>query len=534
MRRTVSIEIIAPTEGLERRLEPSMIPVRNSPNLSACNAYYGVVQKEYGTSLFATGTGAALGVPVNLIYEANFGANSLLEVFTHTGMYKYTSSGDTFVIDSTTYTGTFSNQWSACMHNDAMIYTNGVDLVQCKFPYSSTGTVMGGVATSSYKALAVVSVADHLNLYRPTENGNECRKRVRWTKSGILNYNGADWTAGTAGFVDLQDMDGSLMWAEPLGNNATVIYGENSIHLQEWVGGTDVYRFTKMIVGNGISSSRVVVGNKTVHYILAKDKNIYEYSGGGELKSIGDAIQPLLSSLINEAAITTAFLEFISEDGELRVHIPTGSSTYPDTCFICKVNDDYKWFKAPSYYTAVGRFTRQSGLTIGELQGTIGDQNWKFGNKFLYAGSPVFLLAENTGRIVERDKSVYSVNISGTATAQSFVFDTKDLTSVKDIDPLLRDKYHLTEYMDNQSRWLQLKIEAKGSGTLNLQFSNDGGVTFNNFDESPITLTANWKLHILDVDIATEKFMVRAANSTINDSVFIRYMKLELVCGGKL
>ncbi len=533
MRRDVAIEIITPILGLDKTLTPSMIPSRNTPNVANCNAYYGLIQKDYGTTLFATGTGATLGAPTSLIYEANFGANSTLQVFTHTAMCKYSSGADSFVNDGQTYSGTFTDVWSACIHNDALIYTNGIQLIQYKPTYSSTGTDMGGVDTSSYKAVAVVSFAEHLNAYRTTEAGNENRKRVRWTKAGTLGYTGTDWTAGTANFVDLIDMEGSLQTAERLGNNAVVIYAEGSIHLQEWVGGSDVYRFTKMIVNKGVPSRRAVVANQTVHYVLTRD-NIYEYSGGRDLKPIGDPIKPEYVASMNNAAMSYAFMDFLPDESELRVYIPTGTSTQPDTCYICKVSENYSWFKDTRHHTSKGIFSRPTGLTIGQLQGNIGVQNWKFGDLSVAAGAITYLNGEVSGRIVKRDKTVYSVSESGTNAPQSFVFDTKDLSSVNDIDPLVRNRYQLTEYMDNQSRWLQVKVEAQGAGSMQLHYSTDEGRNFIEFDDSPFALIPDWYMYVADVDVAAEKFMVRVSNTATNEVVHLRYIKAQLVPGAEV
>lgn len=533
MRRDVAIEIVAPTLGLDKTLGESMISPRSSPNLKSANCFYGMLQKDYGTTIFATGVGAVLGEPINLIYEANFGANSVLEVFTHTGMYKYTADSDTFVSDGQIYTGTFTDCWSACMHNDAMIYSNGVDLVQYKPTYSATGTVMGGVTDSSFKALSVISFANHLNLYHTVENGSECSKRVRWTKAGLLSYNSLDWSTGYSGFVDLQDMEGNLMTAERLGNNSVVIYGEGSIHMQEWVGGSDVYRFTKMVVDEGTPSRRGVVSNGNVHYVMTHS-NIYEYWGGRDLKPIGDKIRTDWTSMINHSALQYAFMEFLPNDYELRVHVPTGVSTHPDTVFICKIREDYAWYVRPEPYTAKGVFSRPSAMTIGQLSGNIGAQNWKFGDLSIDRGSITYLLGDKSGRVVKRDKTAYSLSESGTSAPQVFFFDTKDLSSVGDIDPLIRNKYELSEYMDNQTRWLQLKVEAKGHGLMHLQYSTDAGYNWTTFSESPFTIDSTWKMYTADVDIAAEKFMVRISNSATNEVVHVRYAKLSIVPGGEI
>lgn len=532
-KRDVAIQIVSPTEGLHVDLSPSIITPRSSPNLRDCNGYFGMIQKDYGTTLFATGTGASLTVPANLIYEAAFLNNSVLEAFTHTGMYKYTSGLDSFVTDGQVYSGTFTDHWSACIHNNVLIYANGIDLIQSKAAYNSTGTAMGGVAASSLKAWSVVSFKDHLNLYHTVEGGNETGKRIRWSKVGALTFSASDWTTGVASFIDLQDMDGEIQAAEKLGNGAVAIYADNSIFMQEWVGGTDVYRFTKMFTGIGIPCRRGIVANDSVHYVFTRN-NIYEYWGGRDLKPIGDAIKPELISVANQSAFAYAFLQYVESDNELRVYLPTGTSTQPDTCYICKISDNYAWFKDKRTYTAQGKTNRPGGLTIGQLVGNIGAQNWRFGDKITRAGSNVELLCDTSGSVSKMDKTVYSIVQAGTSTAQSFIFDTKDLSSINDIDPIVRSKYNLSEYMDNKTRWLELKVEAKGEGSLHTQYSIDGGYNFSTFNESPKTLVSTWSMHTFDVDIASEKFMVRFTNTATNEAVHIQYIKVSFVPGSEI
>jgi len=391
---------------------------------------------------------------------------------------------------------------------------------------------MGGVASGSYKAFAVVSFANHLNLYHTVESGSECRKRVRWSINGLLNYNSADWSGGTSGFLDIQDVDGGILTAAKLGAGNVAVYGDKSIHIQSWVGGDTVYRFDKMITNMAIPSRRGIVANDVVHYILARD-NIYEYWGGRDLRPIGDAIKARYTQLQNPAGMDYAFMEYMDEDDELRVHIPTGTSTQPDTCLICKVKENYAWYEGDSGYTAPGVHTTPSALTIGELQGAIGAQNWRFGDLIPKIGANVYLLGDPSGRVVKRDKTVYSVSKTGTAGPQEFIFNTKDLSSIGDMDPLIKDKQNISHYMDNESRWLTCTVEAKGYGSMYLEYSTDGGEHFLFFDESPITLEPNWTMHDVDIDRASSHLMIRISNAATNEVVHVRYIKAEFIPGGE-
>lgn len=538
-KRDVAIEILSPTQGLHKELGESFIDLRSTPNCLDANAFYGLVQKEYGTTLFTTTTaaGTILGAPVNFIYEALFGADRVVEVFTHTGMYKYSSGSDVFVADGAggvaTYSGTFTDFWSGCMHNDEFIYTNLSNTVQAKLAYNSTGTNLGGVTTAASKAAVAVSFANHLNLYNTVENGSSCYKRVRWTKVGLLGHTSTDWTAGTAGFVDLMDMEGNLTAAEKLGNAGVAIYGERSIHMQEWVGGTDVYRFTKMITNVGTPCKKGVVANDITHYFIGRD-NVYRYQGGRDLAPIGDAIKSQYVQDISQANIEYAFIDYVKDDDEVRVYIPIGSDTYPSICYVYKVKDN-AWFKIARPYTCVGKVTEAaSGLTIGELAGDIGAQNWKFGDYVVRAGRSLTVLGDQSGRVVKMDKTVYSISSTGTQVAQTMVFDTKDISSVNDVDPLIKNRYNLTAYMDNKCRWYSVKIEAKGSGSMYVEYSTDAGQNWTTCNPEYVALTPEWEMYEFEIDDASEHLMIRVKNSELNEVVHVRYLKTQFITGSEV
>lgn len=533
-KRDVAIEILSPTQGIHKELGESFIDKRSTPNSLDANAYYGMVQKEYGTTIFATGTGAVMtgNAPVNFIYEALFGSDRVIEAFTHTGMHKYSSGTDSFVSDGQVYTGTFTDFWSAAMHNDDLIFVNGVDTVQVKLAYNSTGTNMGGVATAALKANVVVSFANHLNLYNTVESGNANYKRVRWSDVGLLGYTSTDWTDGTAGFVDLMDMEGNLQIAEKLGNAGVAIYGERSIHMQEWVGGSDVFRFTKMITNIGTPSRRGIVANDTTHYMIGRD-NIYRYQGGRDLTSIGDAIKSQYVEDLAQSTVGYAFIDYVKEDDEVRVYIPVGADTYPSICYIYKVNDN-AWFRIARPYTCVGKVTNSpSGVTIGELLGDIGAQNWKFGDYLVRAGASITVLGDQSGHIVKQDKTVYSISNAGTQAAQTMIFDSKDLSSIGDVDPMVKNRYNITSYMDNKSRWYSIKVEAKGSGSMYVEYSNDAGQNWTKCNPEYVTLTPDWLLYEFEVDSADERLMIRIKNSGLNEVVHVRYLKTQFIVGSE-
>jgi hypothetical protein len=207
----------------------------------------------------------------------------------------------------------------------------------------------------------------------------------------------------------------------------------------------------------------------------------------------------------------------------------------PDTCYVCKVKENYAWYKENRPYVAKGKVTNSpSGVTIGELLGDIGAQNWKFGDYMVGVGANLTLLTDQSGRITKMDKTVYSLSSTGTQVAQTFIFDTKDISSINDVDPMVRNRYNMSTYMDNKSRWYEIKVEAKGSGSLYVDYSVDAGQTWTSCNPGYATLTPEWNMYIFECDHASPRFMVRTRNSGLNEVVHVRYIKVNFIMGSEV
>src|SRR3990167_10090720 len=159
VKRYKVIEIFAPTLGIKSDVPTLEMDPRAQADGLDSKMYYGVNQKEYGTSIYATGAGAVMtGGMVNFLFEAKFPNGNVLQAFTPTNVNRYTSGTDSFVSDGQAFTGTFSDYWSGVTHNDQFIYNNGVDNIQIKTSVSATGTQMNSAVTpTTYKAWGITT-----------------------------------------------------------------------------------------------------------------------------------------------------------------------------------------------------------------------------------------------------------------------------------------------------------------------------------------------------------------------------------------
>lgn len=528
-KRRQTIEAYAPVLGIKTDMPPELLDVRAQPTGQNFKCYYGINQKEYGTTLFATGVAAVVsGVPT-MIFAATFpGAVSVLQVMTPSNVFIYTGGADSFVNDGQSFSGTYNDYWTATLFADRLFYTNGVDPIQMKSSYSATGTNLpSAVSPTTFNAWCLQGLNGFLNLYHTFENGTEYYKRVRWSAQAPLTYAAgtADFSSGVAGAQDIDDGEGALQTALPLAGGMA-LYFENSIHFQNFVGGDAVFNFQKMIPGIGIPGRRCAFGYQEVNYLLTYH-NIYRYFGGYYLDPIGDPINKAIFGELNQQYINTSFIDFDKRDGELLINIPTGTATSPNVCWVYRVADK-TWARKLREHSSAGVFQLQSGLTIGELLGNIGVQNFRFGEAANQVSAAIKLFGDPSGRIVQHDIAAFSLSQTGTATAQAYIYESPDLTGNKAVDP---QDGSVGEFVMTTQRWQRISLEMHGNGSAHVWTSTDRGQSFQELDQSPVALITTGTQHFLDIDCNSPFIRVRVTNSGLDEFVGVRYLKLDFVPG---
>ena len=526
-KRRQIIEIHDPTKGIRTDFPSDVIDPSAQATGQDFKCYYGINQKEYGTTIYATGTGSTLGAPINFLYEAVYTSLSALQVMTHTSVYKYSASADTFVVDGQIFSGTHTDFWSGVVHNGAFFYTNGVDPIQVKQTISATGTnLASAVSPSTYKAWMLQSIRDHLCLYHVTDAGTEHPNRVQWSKKGILTMTAGatDFGSGVAGAVDIQDAEGIFRAAAPL-SGAVAIYADRSIHMQNWVGGDEVFRFTKTVSGIGTPSRRGVISFEGVNFILSRN-NIYAYFGGEDIRPIGDSVRRLMFSEVNPSALEYAYLEFDDQELALLVHIPTGTSTFTDTTWVYRTREQV-WARLKRTYTAAAKFSRKSGLTWGEAAGRWVDQTLKWGDAAIQSEAPIRIYGDQSGRVVKVDPGVFVLSYDGTTSLQNYIYETPDLTGKPSKDPVDNSQ---NEFVTTTQRWQKLTVQAAGNGSAYVGWSTDNGRNFTAFDDSPITLIPTGTNHELDMDVGSPQIRFRVSD-TGTGNIGIQYSKVNFIPG---
>lgn len=530
-KRKSTIEVYAPVKGIITDTPRNIMDPRSQPTGTNGNLYYGINQKEFGTSLWNTGTVPAVST-VMLLRELQYTNGRSLQYLTSTAMYKYSSTADVFVLDcptATSYTGTSGDYWSAVMYEEKFIYTNGKDKIQYKAGLASTGTDMpSALSPSTLLAWGIQGLKEHLCLYHVFDNGTEYPKRIQWTKKSPLTYSAAttDFGSGTAGAIDLPDVEGEIQCAVPLSGNVAV-FADESIHTQTYIGGDEIYRFEKSVSGIGTPSRRGAVSNDNVAYVMGYN-NMYSYHGGDDLRPIGDAVRRTVFSEINPAAKEHCWVEYDKVYDRVFFHIPTGTSTQCDTTWVYYVKDQ-AWSRLRRSYASATEYSQKDSVTIGQLVGNIGAQNLTFGAYEALLSARVRLWGDYSGFVVKHDPTRFSITVSGTQTAQPFVYETPDFTGTKQKDP----NGSQVDFTTTKQRWLNATIWACGEGTLLAEVSTDGGRSYAALPQSPQTLVASGSSHSFSVQKRSPQCSVRLSNTGTNEFVGIEYAIVEFIPGSE-
>ena len=356
------------------------------------------------------------------------------------------------------YTGDADDRWSVASLYDTMVITNGLDLLG-KVYVSGTLThtdlslplPTGAITTCE----VVIPFKDHMLYFNTTENGATAPQRCSWSNIGSLT----DHVAGTAGFQDLIDDDSWVMGAMALTENEIAIYKERSVIQCTWVGGHTPFRFRTIVLNKGAVNKDSITESNVGHNVVG-DSDVYNYNGTSDIVTVNEGIKDYMYGRLDGAYTERLFSFTVDEDNEIQIWFPVAQTT-PDEGFTYNQRDK-SWYTKIRNISGFGKYKAQSSLTIGDLTGTIGEQNWTFGSQLIKEFSPITLVGNASGKVFKLDPT--SLDNDGVAIENEF--QTPDFVLPG-----------MAEYENHNMRVAQFIFEAKGQ-SVTTTYSTDGGATW--------------------------------------------------------
>ena len=406
------------------------------------------------------------------------------------------------------FTGDEDNRFSVTTLADKFVFTNGVDLPGQLVDSSGlvhtslTLTLPTGAITTSEVVLAF---KDHVLYMNNTENGADTPQRVSWTNIGSVT----DHTAGTSGFQDLVDDPWWIIGAAVLSENTALVYKEDSIALCTWVGGHTPFRFKTILTSTGITSKDGFAEGDDGHIVMGR-VGIYHFPNNGtnQIESLDDNIKRSFYDNLDETYSNRAFIIDNREDDEFQIYIPTVTAT-PDEGWTQNIVDK-AWYVKSRNISGFGFYKAQSSLTIGDLVGTIGDQNWTFGSQLVKANFPIILVGDTSGKLYKIDK--LTLNNAGTAITNEF--ETSDF--------VLPDE---PEYLNKFMYVTQLKYEAYGQ-SITTHWSEDEGATWSPTQGAGTNVQALTSIPVdyqQDFEASVKKIRFRFRNESLSSGFNLKY-----------
>lgn len=332
--------------------------------------------------------------------------------------------------------------------------------------------------------------------------GTDIDQRVQWSDTA----NPEEWVNGNAGAVDLVE-DGEAITGLNVYGNFICVHKKTSIYLGSLVSTSAIFRFDRKNTEVGTIANNSIVNLPTGEQIFLGVDGIHLFNGISA-PLISSPINDEIRDGLNQAKAHKAWGVLVLEQDEAWIGVPIGGQVVGETVYKYNYKTGVCHKDSRETVNASWRASTSSGLTIDEMTAPIDSY---IGDRF-DAGQLGSLAGEIHFGTTTGLTTVQSISSnSDNGSAIECIWDSKDFTS---------------QDIGRMERWLELHLEARGYGTMNVFYSTDEGVTWTEFFNSPITLDDAFPLDsaplVLYCDVVASKFRVRFYNNTTTDVIEIK------------
>lgn len=509
--------IAVPIWGLNTRDESIHLDPKYTPAIKNMVVEQTRIRKFLGYT--KVGTSAVFtGIGMELIRYVDARGIAHHIALTTTKAYLYDTSAETWsdiTPDAGNFTGDADDRWafgiatdtSAFGNNggDALIISNGKDKPQYyEGQASDKFQVMTNEPASFAYTQELIEFWNHLFYINPND-GNDHARGISVADAGDTSkWNGADLSFD----VTLTDVVGTLLRGVKLFYDL-ILYADESITVCRRVGGDSLFIVPTVMYNLGIHSKRSVFPFPEYHVIIGSDEKFHKYRGTTQANIICDEIS---KSFFEELDVSKKDKIVIGHDlgrHKLYFFFPTSSDTYATHYYAWNYDTNPQTMEYGQFAHTVRGFAaltsgaawacssdRFSGVKCSDLSIKCSDSYGQVGKQqamFLTADGYVFSLDESTGKHYTTDIECY--------------VDTPDLTWAQG-----SEFYY--------GRFLGYSFDAKSvfaDATVTVSYSIDGGVTFTELEDSPVSLTMAWENYNLPCDTNTRKCRFRIYQNSAKD-----------------
>lgn len=216
---------------------------------------------------------------------------------------------------------------------------------------------------SAWRAKILRASNGALCAYNVTKSGTNLPTMVKTSSFPLSGTVPDSWdqTTPSSNAVEniLAEMEGPIVDACTLGNQM-FIYGQNECWLQEFVGGTFIWEFSKRFNNRGAINTNCVVEVNRQHYVFGRD-DIWVHDGVNQKSICDERTREFIFSGMNQSKTTRCFVHHMADDKTLMFCYVSGDRGAefmggPDGCNRAATydydNDKWTFDDLPLVYSA--------------------------------------------------------------------------------------------------------------------------------------------------------------------------------------
>jgi hypothetical protein len=231
-------------------------------------------------------------------------------------------------ITGSALTGGADDKFTSCILGGVFVLNNGKDLPQ--YWGGDTGANLAALTgwDANHKCKAMRAFKNYLIALNITKTATNYGSMVKWSDVAAAGTIPTVWTAAAdndAGEVDLAETPDSIVDALPLGDSL-IVYKTSSMYGMQYIGGNDIWRFSRLPGTSGMLSQNCAVEIPSGHVVLTAS-DLIVHNGTGVQSIVDSKMRRWLFSSIDSTNYTRAFITANHAQHEVWVCFPSSLST---------------------------------------------------------------------------------------------------------------------------------------------------------------------------------------------------------------
>lgn len=240
------------------------------------------------------------------------------------------------------YQASFQNPWYSTILSNCVVFNNLHDNPQGLLPLSDRLVTLPkwGIGTRNqdgtdgtavdWKCHKIRAYKQYLIALNMIENAVEMPQRVRWSDVAYINQLPTNWyenyESSDGGFNDLTDCESGIQEGLPL-RDTFMIYTNKETYMMNYVGGVDVFSFSKLFSDSGVLAPSCVVGFEGKHFVISQS-DIFVHNGSDKTPVASNRVKQYLIDEISRVNPSATRLVAMPTQKEIWVcYVGTGGDT---------------------------------------------------------------------------------------------------------------------------------------------------------------------------------------------------------------